>query len=434
MHRSGTSAVTGVLVRLGAAAPRTLLPPADDNPLGFWESAPLLAFHDRLLHAAGSEWDLWSRVVPENMAVDIRQPLEDEFGALLEQEFGESALFAVKDPRMCRLMPFWLHALRARDIRIGVVLALRHPFEVAQSLSRRDGVTAEHGLLLWLRHVLDSEVTTREASRTIADYEELLRDWRGAVARIGADLGIEWPVLEPDAAQAIDAFVQPAMRHQVSGVDDVAVAPPLSTWVTDAWRALQQLRAHADDRQALATLDRVRSELDTIPPVFEQILLNERGRQRVQTRDLQARYTIELDALREQAGATEWRLRERTATAEWERDQLRERLTFTEQEFQRLRGHADTLETGTRNSWNEVTGLREQVTALKEQNRGMGAQVEALKRQLAGAQAKAEWLSRQRSEAERRVEALERSFSWRLSAPLRAIAGVWVRRRALRSG
>ena len=59
MHRSGTSSVAGTLALLGAAAPRTLMGPAQDNPKGFWESQVVTAFNDRLLAAAGSAWDDW---------------------------------------------------------------------------------------------------------------------------------------------------------------------------------------------------------------------------------------------------------------------------------------------------------------------------------------------------------------------------------------
>src|SRR4030095_1407423 len=60
MHRSGTSALTNLLVHLGAAPPKTLMGPNQNNPLGFWESQSLCALHDRLLNAAGSSWDAWT--------------------------------------------------------------------------------------------------------------------------------------------------------------------------------------------------------------------------------------------------------------------------------------------------------------------------------------------------------------------------------------
>src|SRR4030095_16158685 len=60
MHRSGTSAVSGFLVRLGAQAPRNLLPPSPHTLLGYWEASAFVEFHARLLRVGGSRWNSWT--------------------------------------------------------------------------------------------------------------------------------------------------------------------------------------------------------------------------------------------------------------------------------------------------------------------------------------------------------------------------------------
>src|ERR1700722_13492144 len=64
MHRSGTSAVGGVVNALGAAAPKTLLKPDEGNPRGFFESAHLAVAHNSLLASAGSYWHDWRKLDP----------------------------------------------------------------------------------------------------------------------------------------------------------------------------------------------------------------------------------------------------------------------------------------------------------------------------------------------------------------------------------
>ena len=49
MHRTGTSAVSGVLAKLGVQAPRSLMPATQDNPKGYWESRQLWALHEKVL-------------------------------------------------------------------------------------------------------------------------------------------------------------------------------------------------------------------------------------------------------------------------------------------------------------------------------------------------------------------------------------------------
>ena len=65
MHRSGTSALGGVVSMLGAAAPKTLLPANGGNPRGYWESLPLERANNDLLASAGSRWDDWRALNPQ---------------------------------------------------------------------------------------------------------------------------------------------------------------------------------------------------------------------------------------------------------------------------------------------------------------------------------------------------------------------------------
>ena len=238
MHRSGTSALTGLIFRLGVDAPRTLHPPNEWNPLGYWESEPILDFHDRLLRAAGTSWDAWTPLNASYAAV----PFTSELTRLIAAEFGSAPMFVVKDPRMCRLVPFWLQTLEASDIEPAAILIVRDPVEVSRSLATRDRLSAEFSLLMWLRHMLDAEHATRGLPRSIVGYHELLTDWRAVARRIADDLHITWPCSPDTAGEAIAQFVKPDLRHHVSDTGDVHAGPPIDRWATEARNALDQLR------------------------------------------------------------------------------------------------------------------------------------------------------------------------------------------------
>ena len=75
--------------------PRTLMPPNEFNPLGYWESEPIVQFHDRALHAAGSSWDAWA---PLDTSFDSG-PFASELTRILDAEFGSTPSLVVKDPR-----------------------------------------------------------------------------------------------------------------------------------------------------------------------------------------------------------------------------------------------------------------------------------------------------------------------------------------------
>ena len=56
MHRSGTSALSGMLQAAGLQAPSDVLGASAGNPLGYWESRRLVGLTDRFLNRLGCSW------------------------------------------------------------------------------------------------------------------------------------------------------------------------------------------------------------------------------------------------------------------------------------------------------------------------------------------------------------------------------------------
>jgi hypothetical protein len=77
MHRSGASALAGVVRSLGVAAPKTFTMPDSGNPSGYWESVPLANAHDELLASAGSRWNDWRQLNPEWIHSDAAQRFKE---------------------------------------------------------------------------------------------------------------------------------------------------------------------------------------------------------------------------------------------------------------------------------------------------------------------------------------------------------------------
>jgi len=53
---------------------------------------------------------------------------------LLAAAFGAAPLLVLKDPRVCRLLPFWRRLLARIGVEPCALIALRDPWEVARSL------------------------------------------------------------------------------------------------------------------------------------------------------------------------------------------------------------------------------------------------------------------------------------------------------------
>jgi hypothetical protein len=272
MHRSGTSSVAGALVRLGGAAPRNLLPPQLDNPRGFWESSVLVTLNDDILAAGGSDWQDWRAFDPARIDPPARLALHARARSALADEFGDASLPIVKDPRMCRLMPFWSSVFHEADWSIRPLLQLRSPLEVALSLNRRDGVALSLGCLIWLRHVLDAEAESREMRRAVLNWNDFLDDRRRTLERVGEQLGLTWPGWSASALAEIDEFVSADLRRQKASEDDLRVHPAVSDLVRETYAAMIRLLEDPTNSRAKSALDDVRTRFEDAAALFGQAM------------------------------------------------------------------------------------------------------------------------------------------------------------------
>lgn len=237
MHRSGTSALAGTLAQLGVDFSTHLIDAAEDNPKGFFEHADIWQLDQELLEGLGSQWDdplpLPAGWPDSALAAEVIPRLR----AIVQRDFCGSTLAGIKDPRMCRLLPAWLPWLGEAGFAPCATLVVRDPVEVMASLAKRDQLPAAQVAWIWLRHLLEAEAATRGLPRVVVRYAELLRDWRAEVGRIASALDVAWPVAPEAAAPAIDAFLEPTLRHGRGGRAAVEVPARLQAWLAEVGAA-----------------------------------------------------------------------------------------------------------------------------------------------------------------------------------------------------
>lgn len=289
MHRSGTSSVAGTLVKLGIAAPRTLMAGKDDNPRGHWESEALAAFHDELLASAGSRWDDWRAFHEGWYETPVASDFRERGRALLKQEFGNAPAFVLKDPRVCRLARFWLEIFAEEGIDAKILLPLRSPLEVAQSHRTRDGFSIRKGLLLWLRHVLDAEAASRNLPRGLFEWSDFLSDWRAVAGRLEKALDVRWPASTDLSARQVDGFLSRELKHEIVADRALEENPQLHSWVIEAYAALRDLARDPGSAGACAALDRLRERFDEAAGLFGGALAD----MEVACQELQASLQVE---------------------------------------------------------------------------------------------------------------------------------------------
>lgn len=109
-----------------------MLPPASDNPEGFWENANFRNLNDEILGALGGTFDAPPSLPGGWHEREALAPLREKARAVLRQT-ASAEPWGWKDPRNSLTLPFWSSLLP----RLKVIVCLRHPLDVARSERRR---------------------------------------------------------------------------------------------------------------------------------------------------------------------------------------------------------------------------------------------------------------------------------------------------------
>jgi hypothetical protein len=236
MHRSGTSATTGLLAHLGLAVtdPRDLLTASRTaNERGHWESQALLRFNIRLMRRLGGTW---STPPGPSLGWERDQTLDSwrREGRQLVDELLPNRPSVWKDPRNCVLLPFWRAVLAPP---LAAVLILRDPLEVARSLQTRNAMPLTYGMAVWERHLRAAAVALDGIPTIAGDYAATLEDpasWCDRLTDFLGDVGVALdPAGHADAARFLDAGLR---HHRAPEADRSAV--PAST--ERVWERLRQ--------------------------------------------------------------------------------------------------------------------------------------------------------------------------------------------------
>jgi hypothetical protein len=288
MHRSGTSAFARVLNLLGCDLPQTVMQAHEAGETSSWQSDAVGQLNDRILASAGSRWADWLEFNPGWLESPRAEEFREEALALVREEFGSSRQFVLEDPRICRLLPFWLGVLQEAGAQPLIVSPVRNPLEVAASLEERDGFEAGLGHLLWLRHVLDAEFASRGTRRFFTSYDRLSTRWARTATDAESTLGIAWPRISDKAAVEIEAFLSDNNSHYQQPVDAALDNPTLSDWLRASFEILGRWSAEGENPEDFATLDRIRAAFNTAAPAFSRLLRAEEDKLSRLEKDLES--------------------------------------------------------------------------------------------------------------------------------------------------
>lgn len=176
MHRSGTSLTARLLNIWGVHISSNLLDADRNNQSGYWESRELNDLNEELLVKANSSWDDPSLIHRKKLIQLVHTDVGERAKEFLTSELQSKQAVLFKDPRLGRLLPFWLAVCEAVDVKPFIVLPYRHPDEVANSLHRRDKLPLDGGYLLYVINNLSAAIALQSVQHICLDFNVLLEE------------------------------------------------------------------------------------------------------------------------------------------------------------------------------------------------------------------------------------------------------------------
>lgn len=268
MHRAGTSAITRGLLALGVPLGGRLMPERDDNPTGFWEDADIVNLNDRVLAELGHDWHSLGWIADEQFSTNKLDTLREEAAALLADRLHERVVWAFKDPRNARLLPFWESVFQKINVDYSCILCIRNPLSIAGSLAARDHFSFEKCLLLWALHMGRSAAAAARLTSVVVDYDRLVDNPPRELKRMARALS-----LPPPSGEALKSYQQQFLdtalrhsRHDLATLQaDARLAPILAEFHSMLRSAAESRRP---DKSRLAELDR---RLAAFAPMFNYL-------------------------------------------------------------------------------------------------------------------------------------------------------------------
>lgn len=223
MHRSGTSLLAGLLVKMGLQTGGPLLPPAKDNPRGFFERFDLVSQNTILMQLQHVQYAFNTQYYDAARGLRIARSNSSLFDrgkkvlAFLNDKRHHPYL--LKDPRLCITLTTWLPLLDKPPV---ILFIYRHPLDVALSLRKREQeqfiFPIVRGLRLWYVYNRRAIQQSQLLCRVVASYHRLISNPKQEMDRIYSELRTSCALSVPHniASKDVTYFIDPSLPHESS--------------------------------------------------------------------------------------------------------------------------------------------------------------------------------------------------------------------------
>ena len=230
MHRSGTSALGGLMNKMGLKTGGPLIGAAFDNKKGFFERLDVVIENDNLLRSQ----NIWyaGGTYKYDATLALKMALNNNEKKLFAEE-GKKALeflnnknnfpWMLKDPRLCITFKTWLPMM---SFTPAVLFMYRNPMDVALSMNKRETENFRIGMVLKVWYVYNKRAIqqSHDLCRVVSSHHGLLSDPMGTLQEIFHSLKerCHVPVPRQLSAAEVNDFVDVKLQHGNTSAIDTA--------------------------------------------------------------------------------------------------------------------------------------------------------------------------------------------------------------------
>ena len=182
-HRSGTSAVAGLLHDACGVQMGELMPATIDNPNGYFEALGVVNAHRDLLSQMERDWSCPPKTFRPGF-FDLTA-LEEQIA--LHREI--TGVWAMKDPRSMFLLHAWAH-LHPEPVRL--VAVTRPPADTIMSIERRDGIRQDRAEAIVEAHVGRLAEIAAKVPLPLVHFSDDADDVLQQVRALAGSLDLKW--------------------------------------------------------------------------------------------------------------------------------------------------------------------------------------------------------------------------------------------------
>ena len=279
--RSGTSLVARLISKLGADLGENLIGGNKSNPDGYFEDREIIALHKELLTLFAPP-DSYGATLPlpvnwlDHEAV---AGIEARIRSCAEKKLIDNNQIAIKDPRVCMLVPLWQRIANNIGAELKCVVCIRHPAAMASSQEKATTIPIAVGEAMWLSRTAYA-FDYLQNDGVIVDFDTMISDPATSVKRI-CDYIAGQNHYDNQAIDQLmlDSLVKPDYRHAPATLQ---VLHAESNALYEALLAIQE--PGSDRRVMLSLCANTIASLRTTPGKNEAIKVS-----RVRVRSLEKR-------------------------------------------------------------------------------------------------------------------------------------------------